>query len=164
MTYSLCRLAAPVPPVANFRVMEEGLFSLRLAWTSPLGHVDSYQIFIPRSERQPFTPRIIAHAVKTAQVSFQMNVRYRGIMIRMKEMGSNHLSVLLFSQQTDPGWSMSRRCREMPPLMWLIAWRRIRRTQLASTPFTPRDPVSLHLSSGEHVWIYFCLEFLPVYA
>ncbi|XP_060759433.1 collagen alpha-1(VII) chain isoform X3 [Neoarius graeffei] len=41
----------PVPPVANFRVIEEGLFSLRLAWTYPLGHVDTYKIFIPRSNR-----------------------------------------------------------------------------------------------------------------
>ncbi|KAI5618022.1 collagen alpha-1(VII) chain [Silurus asotus] len=41
----------PVPSVANFRVIEEGLFSLRLAWTSPLGHVDTYKIFIPRSDR-----------------------------------------------------------------------------------------------------------------
>ncbi|KAF4079836.1 hypothetical protein AMELA_G00182860 [Ameiurus melas] len=45
----------PVPPVANFRVIEEGLFSLRLAWTSPLGHVDMYKIFIPRPDR----PRMI---------------------------------------------------------------------------------------------------------
>ncbi|KAK3517975.1 hypothetical protein QTP70_028540 [Hemibagrus guttatus] len=41
----------PVPSVANFRVIEEGLFSLRLAWTSPPGHVDTYKIFIPRSDR-----------------------------------------------------------------------------------------------------------------
>ncbi|GAA6084544.1 collagen alpha-1(VII) chain isoform X1 [Tachysurus ichikawai] len=41
----------PVPPVANFRLIEEGLFSLRLAWTSPLGQADTYKIFIPRSDR-----------------------------------------------------------------------------------------------------------------
>ncbi|XP_062864437.1 collagen alpha-1(VII) chain [Trichomycterus rosablanca] len=41
----------PVPPVANFRVIEEGLYSMRLGWTSPLGQVDSYQIYIPRSDR-----------------------------------------------------------------------------------------------------------------
>ncbi|XP_065145752.1 uncharacterized protein col7a1l isoform X1 [Paramisgurnus dabryanus] len=41
----------PVPLVANFRVIEEGLFSLRLGWTLPLGKVDSYKIYIPRTDR-----------------------------------------------------------------------------------------------------------------
>ncbi|KAG8440073.1 hypothetical protein GDO86_006026 [Hymenochirus boettgeri] len=41
----------PIPPVTNFRVIEEGLFSLKLAWTSPLGKLDGYKIFIPRSNR-----------------------------------------------------------------------------------------------------------------
>ncbi|XP_030635498.1 collagen alpha-1(VII) chain [Chanos chanos] len=40
----------PVPPVANFRVIEEGLFSLRLGWTA-LGKVTGYKILIPRSNR-----------------------------------------------------------------------------------------------------------------
>ncbi|TRY60262.1 hypothetical protein DNTS_004245 [Danionella cerebrum] len=40
-----------VPPVANFRVIEEGLFSLRLGWTPPLGKVDGYKIYIPRMDR-----------------------------------------------------------------------------------------------------------------
>ncbi|KPP78663.1 collagen alpha-1(XII) chain-like [Scleropages formosus] len=39
-----------LPPVANFRVVEEGLFSLRLGWT-PLGKLDGYKIFIPRTSR-----------------------------------------------------------------------------------------------------------------
>ncbi|XP_042174587.1 collagen alpha-1(VII) chain isoform X7 [Oncorhynchus tshawytscha] len=45
----------PVPPVSNFRVMEEGLFSLRLAWTPPLGKLEGYKIFIPRSARPGLT-------------------------------------------------------------------------------------------------------------
>uniref|UniRef100_A0A8C7REI1 Fibronectin type-III domain-containing protein n=1 Tax=Oncorhynchus mykiss TaxID=8022 RepID=A0A8C7REI1_ONCMY len=45
----------PVPPVSNFRVMEEGLFSLRLAWTPPLGKLEGYKIFIPRSDRPGLT-------------------------------------------------------------------------------------------------------------
>ncbi|KAI4886170.1 hypothetical protein NFI96_033333 [Prochilodus magdalenae] len=45
----------PVPPVANFRVLEEGLFSLRLGWTAPLGQVDTYKIYIPRSDRPGLT-------------------------------------------------------------------------------------------------------------
>ncbi|KAG7456261.1 hypothetical protein MATL_G00249820 [Megalops atlanticus] len=45
----------PVPQVANFRVIEEGLFSLRLAWTPPLGKLNGYKIFIPRSNRPGLT-------------------------------------------------------------------------------------------------------------
>ncbi|TST22568.1 Leucine-rich repeat and guanylate kinase domain-containing protein [Bagarius yarrelli] len=48
---SITAQTLPIPPVANFRVIEEGLFSLRLAWTSPLGQVNTYKIFIPRSDR-----------------------------------------------------------------------------------------------------------------
>ncbi|XP_048875119.1 collagen alpha-1(VII) chain isoform X1 [Brienomyrus brachyistius] len=44
-----------VPPVANFRVIEEGLSSLRLAWAVPLGKPDGYKIFIPRSSRPGLT-------------------------------------------------------------------------------------------------------------
>ncbi|XP_034146016.1 collagen alpha-1(VII) chain isoform X2 [Esox lucius] len=45
----------PVPPVANFRVIDEGLFSLRMAWTSPLGKLEGYKIFIPRPNRPGLT-------------------------------------------------------------------------------------------------------------
>ncbi|KAM9823969.1 uncharacterized protein col7a1l [Neosynchiropus ocellatus] len=41
----------PLPQVANFRVIEEGLFSLRLGWTPPRGKLHGYKIFIPRSNR-----------------------------------------------------------------------------------------------------------------
>ncbi|MGH0145977.1 UNVERIFIED_CONTAM: hypothetical protein FKN15_049787 [Acipenser sinensis] len=41
----------PVPRVLNFRVIEEGLFSIRLAWTPPLGKLEGYKIYIPRSNR-----------------------------------------------------------------------------------------------------------------
>lgn len=39
---------ASLPQVSNFRVIEEGLFSLRLGWTPPLGKLNGYKIFIPR--------------------------------------------------------------------------------------------------------------------
>ncbi|XP_068129719.1 collagen alpha-1(VII) chain-like [Hyperolius riggenbachi] len=44
-----------VPPVTNFRVIEEGLFGLKVAWTPPLGKLDGYKIYIPRSNRPGFT-------------------------------------------------------------------------------------------------------------
>uniref|UniRef100_A0A8C1AE65 Collagen type VII alpha 1-like n=1 Tax=Cyprinus carpio carpio TaxID=630221 RepID=A0A8C1AE65_CYPCA len=40
-----------LPPVSNFRVIEEGLYSLRLGWTPPLGKVDKYKIYVPRTDR-----------------------------------------------------------------------------------------------------------------
>ncbi|KAM4615653.1 uncharacterized protein col7a1l [Polymixia lowei] len=46
---------SPVPQVSNFRVIDEGLFSLRLAWTPPLGKLNGFKIFIPRSNRPGFT-------------------------------------------------------------------------------------------------------------
>ncbi|XP_067111043.1 collagen alpha-1(VII) chain [Osmerus mordax] len=45
----------PVPQVTNFRVIEEGLFSLRLGWTQPLGKLHGYKIFIPRTDRPGLT-------------------------------------------------------------------------------------------------------------
>ncbi|CAH2275478.1 collagen alpha-1(VII) chain-like [Pelobates cultripes] len=45
----------PVPPVTNFRVVEEGLFGLKVAWTPPLGKLEGYKIYIPRSNRPGFT-------------------------------------------------------------------------------------------------------------
>ncbi|XP_044041741.1 collagen alpha-1(VII) chain isoform X2 [Siniperca chuatsi] len=44
----------PLPQVSNFRVIEEGLFSLRLGWTPPLGKLNGFKIFIPRSNRPGF--------------------------------------------------------------------------------------------------------------
>ncbi|XP_061663306.1 collagen alpha-1(VII) chain isoform X4 [Syngnathoides biaculeatus] len=41
----------PLPQVLNFRVIEEGLFSLRLGWTPPLKKLDGFKIVIPRSNR-----------------------------------------------------------------------------------------------------------------
>lgn len=41
---------APVPPVTNFRVVEEGPFSLKVAWTPPLGKLKGYKVYIPRGE------------------------------------------------------------------------------------------------------------------
>lgn len=43
----LC-LSAPLPQVSNFRVIEEGLFSLRLGWTSPPGKINGFNILIPK--------------------------------------------------------------------------------------------------------------------
>ncbi|XP_037552098.1 collagen alpha-1(VII) chain [Nematolebias whitei] len=45
----------PLPKVSNFRVIEEGLFSLRLGWTPPVGKIIGVKIFIPRSNRPGFT-------------------------------------------------------------------------------------------------------------
>ncbi|KAJ3611907.1 hypothetical protein NHX12_020187 [Muraenolepis orangiensis] len=45
----------PLPQVSNFRVIEEGLFSLRLAWTPPRGTLSGYKVFIPRSNRPGLT-------------------------------------------------------------------------------------------------------------
>ncbi|XP_070710328.1 collagen alpha-1(VII) chain [Pempheris klunzingeri] len=45
----------PLPQVSNFRVIEEGLFSLRLGWTPPLGKLNGFKIFIPRSNRPGFS-------------------------------------------------------------------------------------------------------------
>ncbi|XP_009460919.1 PREDICTED: collagen alpha-1(XIV) chain-like [Nipponia nippon] len=41
----------PVPSVTNFRVTEEGLFTLKVAWTPPLGKLEGYKIYIPRANR-----------------------------------------------------------------------------------------------------------------
>uniref|UniRef100_A0A3B3BN37 Fibronectin type-III domain-containing protein n=1 Tax=Oryzias melastigma TaxID=30732 RepID=A0A3B3BN37_ORYME len=45
----------PLPKVSNFRVIEEGLFSLRLGWTPPLGQLSGFKLFIPRSNRPGLT-------------------------------------------------------------------------------------------------------------
>ncbi|XP_062348521.1 collagen alpha-1(VII) chain-like [Cinclus cinclus] len=45
----------PVPPVTNFRVVEEGLFSLKVAWTPPLGKLEGYKIYIPRANKPGVT-------------------------------------------------------------------------------------------------------------
>nr|XP_009677636.1 PREDICTED: collagen alpha-1(VII) chain-like [Struthio camelus australis] len=45
----------PVPPVTNFRVIEEGLFSLKVAWTPPLGKLKGYKVYIPRAKRPGMT-------------------------------------------------------------------------------------------------------------
>lgn len=47
-------LLAPLPKVENFRVIEEGLFSLRLGWTTPLGKLNGFKIFIPRCKLTHF--------------------------------------------------------------------------------------------------------------
>ncbi|XP_049669708.1 collagen alpha-1(VII) chain-like [Accipiter gentilis] len=45
----------PVPPVTNFRVVEEGPFSLKVAWTPPLGKLKGYKVYIPRANRPGMT-------------------------------------------------------------------------------------------------------------
>ncbi|XP_054608629.1 collagen alpha-1(VII) chain isoform X2 [Dunckerocampus dactyliophorus] len=47
-------LTMPLAQVLNFRIIEEGLFSLRLGWTPPLGKLNGFKIFIPRSNRPGF--------------------------------------------------------------------------------------------------------------
>ncbi|KAG7482201.1 hypothetical protein JOB18_015759 [Solea senegalensis] len=44
-----------LPQVSNFRVIEEGLFSLRLGWTPPLGKLSGFKIYVPRSNRPGYT-------------------------------------------------------------------------------------------------------------
>eukprot|EP00066_Takifugu_rubripes_P022485 XP_011611751.1 PREDICTED: collagen alpha-1(XIV) chain-like [Takifugu rubripes] len=44
----------PLPQVSNFRVIEEGLFSLRLGWSSPPGKINGFKILIPKSDRPGF--------------------------------------------------------------------------------------------------------------
>ncbi|XP_077450625.1 uncharacterized protein col7a1l [Stigmatopora argus] len=44
----------PLPQVLNFRIIEEGLFSLRLGWTPPLKKLNGFKIFIPRPDRPGF--------------------------------------------------------------------------------------------------------------
>ncbi|XP_061202804.1 collagen alpha-1(VII) chain-like [Neopsephotus bourkii] len=45
----------PVPPVTNFRVIEEGLYSLKVAWTPPLGKLEGYKIYISKANRPGMT-------------------------------------------------------------------------------------------------------------
>uniref|UniRef100_A0ABM5GLM7 Uncharacterized protein isoform X4 n=1 Tax=Pogona vitticeps TaxID=103695 RepID=A0ABM5GLM7_9SAUR len=45
----------PIPPVTNFRVIEEGLSSLKVAWTPPLGKLSGYKIYIPESNKPGIT-------------------------------------------------------------------------------------------------------------
>ncbi|XP_041059069.1 collagen alpha-1(VII) chain-like [Carcharodon carcharias] len=40
-----------LPHVTNFRVIEQGLFSLKVAWTLPLDPLVGYKIYIPRTNR-----------------------------------------------------------------------------------------------------------------
>ncbi|XP_078275661.1 uncharacterized protein col7a1l [Rhinoraja longicauda] len=44
-----------LPRVTNFRVAEQGLFSLKVAWTLPLAPLLGYKIYIPRSNRPGLT-------------------------------------------------------------------------------------------------------------
>lgn len=86
--------SAVLPSVSNFRVIEEGLFSLRLGWTPSLGKVDKYKIYVPRSEKSTHTLRL--------------NMRYfKDVVLR---------NSFICSQRTDPASFMIRYCRVMPPL------------------------------------------------
>ncbi|XP_064417208.1 collagen alpha-1(XIV) chain [Latimeria chalumnae] len=58
-------LKAPLPKVSNFRVTEEGLFSLKVAWSLPFGKLDGYKIYIPRTNR----PGLAYEQVLSAEVS-----------------------------------------------------------------------------------------------
>ncbi|XP_072309727.1 collagen alpha-1(VII) chain [Eucyclogobius newberryi] len=44
-----------LPQVSNFRVIEEGLFSLRLGWSLPRAKIDGFKLFIPRTNRPGFS-------------------------------------------------------------------------------------------------------------
>ncbi|CAM4481589.1 unnamed protein product [Lepidochelys olivacea] len=58
----------PIPPVTNFRVIEEGLFSLKVAWTPPLGKLEGYKIYMPRSNRPGMTYEQILGGKVTSHV------------------------------------------------------------------------------------------------
>ncbi|XP_075781615.1 uncharacterized protein LOC102464061 isoform X6 [Pelodiscus sinensis] len=58
----------PIPPVTNFRVIEEGLLSLKVAWTPPLGKLEGYKIYIPRADRPGVTYEQILPGEVTSHV------------------------------------------------------------------------------------------------
>ncbi|KAJ4924911.1 hypothetical protein JOQ06_003860 [Pogonophryne albipinna] len=58
----------PLPQVSNFRVIEEGLYSLRLGWTPSLGKLNGFKIFIPRSYRPGFAYENLLPGDKSSHV------------------------------------------------------------------------------------------------
>ncbi|KAF3859195.1 hypothetical protein F7725_021594 [Dissostichus mawsoni] len=54
--------------VSNFRVIEEGLYSLRLGWTPSLGKLNGFKIFIPRSDRPGFAYENLLPGDKSSHV------------------------------------------------------------------------------------------------
>ncbi|XP_025008919.2 collagen alpha-1(VII) chain isoform X2 [Gallus gallus] len=58
----------PVPPVTNFRVIEEGLFSLKVAWTPPLGKLEGYKVYIPGANRPGMTYERVLHGDVSSHV------------------------------------------------------------------------------------------------
>ncbi|XP_062436150.1 collagen alpha-1(VII) chain-like isoform X7 [Rhea pennata] len=58
----------PIPPVTNFRVIEEGLFSLKVAWTPPLDKLEGYKIYIPRVNRPGMTYEQVLQGDATSHV------------------------------------------------------------------------------------------------
>ncbi|XP_056195696.1 collagen alpha-1(VII) chain-like [Falco biarmicus] len=70
----------PVPPVTNFRVIEEGLFSLKVSWTPPLGKLEGYKIYIPRANRPGMTYKqvlrgdVSSHVLDNLQEDREYNI------------------------------------------------------------------------------------------
>ncbi|XP_033989175.1 collagen alpha-1(VII) chain [Trematomus bernacchii] len=58
----------PLPQVSNFRVIEEGLYSMRLGWTPSLGKLNGFKIFIPRSNRPGFAYENLLPGDKSSHV------------------------------------------------------------------------------------------------
>ncbi|TWW64682.1 Collagen alpha-1(XIV) chain [Takifugu flavidus] len=52
----------PLPQVSNFRVIEEGLFSLRLGWSSPPGKINGFKILIPKLKLVPVKKFLVQNA------------------------------------------------------------------------------------------------------
>lgn len=67
-------LPAPLPRVSNFRVIEEGLFSLRLGWTPPLGKLNGFKIFIPRCMLTFYNATLLYHCNKVYSYSYHLKV------------------------------------------------------------------------------------------
>ncbi|XP_043943254.1 uncharacterized protein LOC122815075 [Protopterus annectens] len=58
----------PLPPVHNFRIVEEGLVSLKVAWTPSLEKLEGYKVYIPRSNRPGLTYEQNLHSDASSHV------------------------------------------------------------------------------------------------
>lgn len=138
-------LLAPLPQVSNFRVIEEGLFSLRLGWTPPLGKLDGYKIFIPRC--------MLTMQLSYILIYFQISIKlFLKLLNAISSISSCNIGVffsaidfseLMFvPQPTDQDSLMSGFFLETPRLMWLTAWKKIRSMLSVFTQFTLKDQVN----------------------
>ncbi|KAM7056846.1 collagen alpha-1(XIV) chain-like [Acridotheres tristis] len=75
----------PVPPVTNFRVVEEGIFSLKVAWTPPLGKLEGYKIHIARASgpgvslEQSLGADVSSHLLENLQEDREFSIDIRAV-------------------------------------------------------------------------------------